>query len=83
MDYLFHGNIEADLHRRYQAVHVVASVTVITEQQLVVILAGATQRAGLALDALPGVLLHADQHVGRELQTCGMAWKIMLEFVIV
>ena len=71
----FNGNIEADLHGRYQAVHVVPSVTVITEQQLVVILAGATQRAGLALDALPGVLLHADHHVGRELQTSWVTWR--------
>lgn len=59
-----------NLHGRYQAVHVVPSVTIITEQQLVIILAGATQGAGLALDALPGVLLHADHHVWGELQTC-------------
>ena len=46
----------------------VSSVAVVTEQQLVVILAGSTQGAGLALDALPGVLPHADQHVVRELE---------------
>ena len=48
----------------------VASVAVVTEQQLVVVLAGPTQGAGLALDALPGVLLRADHHVGGELQAC-------------
>ena len=72
-----------NLHGRHQAVHVVSSVTIVTKQQFIVILRGAAQGAGLTLDALPGVLLHADQHVGCELQTCGMAWKIMLEFVIV
>ena len=51
----------------------VSSVTVVTEQQLVVILAGSTQGAGLALDALPGVLLDADQHVFSELETGGVA----------
>ena len=51
----------------------VSSVTVVTEQQLVVILAGSTQGAGLALDALPGVLPHADQHVLRELEAGGVA----------
>ena len=50
----------------------VTSVAVVTEQQLVVILAGSTQGAGLALDALPGVLLDADQHVLRELEAGGV-----------
>ena len=50
----------------------VASVAVVTEQQLVVVLAGAAERAGLALDALPGVLPDADQHVLSELQTGGV-----------
>ena len=48
----------------------VPAVAVITEQELVIVLTGATQGAGLALDALPGVLLHADHHVWGELQTC-------------
>ena len=61
------------LHGRNQTVHVVASVAVVTEQQLVVILASPAQGAGLALDALPGVLLHADLHVVRELQAGWMA----------
>ena len=54
----------------------VASVAVVAEQQLVIVLAGATQCAGLALDALPGVLLHADLHVVRELQARWVAWTI-------
>ena len=60
------------LHGRHQTVHVVTSVAVVTEQQLVVVLAGPAQGAGLALDALPGVLPHADQHVVRELEAGGM-----------
>ena len=56
------------LHRRNQTVHVVTSVAVVTEQQLVVVLTGPTEGAGLALNALPGVFLHADLHVLRELE---------------
>ena len=62
------GALRSHLHGRNQTVHVVASVAVVTEQQLVVILASPAQGAGLALDALPGVLLDADQHVVRELK---------------
>ena len=61
------------LHRRHQTVHVVASVTVVTEQQLVVVLTRPAEGAGLALDALPGVLPDTDQHVVRELEAGGMA----------
>ena len=50
----------------------VASVAVVTEQQLVVVLAGPAQGAGLALDALPGVLPHTEQHVLCELQAGGV-----------
>ena len=64
------GPLWRNLHGMYQSVHVVPSVTIITEQQLVIILAGAAHGAGLALDALPGVLLRADHHVGGELQAC-------------
>ena len=46
----------------------VSAVTIVTEEKLVVVLRGATEGASLALDALPGVLLHADLHVVRELQ---------------
>ena len=67
------GALRSDLHRRHQAVHVVASVAVVTEQKLVVVLAGPAQGAGLALDALPGALPHADQHVLRELEAGGVA----------
>ena len=52
----------------------VSSVAVVTEQQLVVILAGPAEGAGLALDTLPRVLAHADQHVGRELEARRVAW---------
>lgn len=61
------------LHGRHKAVHVVTSVAIVAEQQLVVILGGPTQCAGLALDALPGVLLHTDLHVVSELEARGMA----------
>ena len=49
-------------------------VAVVTEEQLVVVLAGAAERAGLALDALPGVLPHTEQHVLCELQAGGVTW---------
>ena len=51
----------------------VTSVAVVTEQQLVVVLTGPTQGAGLALNALPGVLLDTDQHVLSELETGRMS----------
>ena len=66
------GPLGGHLHGRVQAVHVVSPVTVVTEQQLVVILRGPAQAAGLTLDALPGILPHADLHVGCELQTARM-----------
>ena len=50
----------------------ITSVAVVTEQQLVVILAGPAQGAGLALDALPGVFPDADQHVVGELEAGGV-----------
>ena len=66
------------LHRRHQAVHMVAAVAIIAEEEFVVVLRGSTQGAGLALDALPGVLLHADLHVVRELQARCVAWTMRL-----
>ena len=66
------GALGRHLHGRDEAVHVVASVAVVTEEQLVVVLAGAAERAGLALDALPGVLPHTEQHVLCELQAGGV-----------
>ena len=68
------GALRRDLHGRVEAVGVVAAVAVVAEQQLVVILRGAAEGAGLALDTLPRVLAHADQHVGRELETRRVAW---------
>ena len=47
----------------------VATVTIVTEEKLVIILAGAAEGAGLALDTLPGILPHAEQHVLGELET--------------
>ena len=46
----------------------VAAVTIVTEEQLVVVLRGAAEGARLALNALPRVLLHTDLHVVCELQ---------------
>ena len=69
------GSLRRLLDGRDEAVHVVAAVAVVAEEQLVVVLAGAAERAALALDALPRVLLHADDHVVRELQARGVAWK--------
>lgn len=57
---------------RLQAVHVVASITIVAKEQLIIIVRGAAEAAGLALDALPPVLLHREDHVGSELQTGGM-----------
>ena len=62
------------LHGRHETVHVVAAVAVVTEQELVVVLAGAAQGARLALDALPRILLHAHVHVGSELEAGGMTY---------
>ena len=70
-----HGQLNIDeshLHGRHETIHVVASVAVVAEQQLVIVLTGATQCAGLALDALPGILLHTDQHVLGELEAGGV-----------
>ena len=64
------------LHRRHQAIHMVAAVAIIAEEEFVVVLGGSAQSARFALDALPGVLLHADLHVVRELQARWVAWTI-------
>ena len=68
------GSLRRLLDGRDEAVHVVAAVAVVAEQQLVVVLRGAAEGAGLALDTLPRVLAHADQHVGRELEARRVAW---------
>ena len=62
------GALGRHLHGRDEAVHVVAAVTIVTEEQLVVVLRGAAEGARLALNALPRVLLHTDLHVVCELQ---------------
>lgn len=54
-------------HGGTQAVHVVTPIAVVTKQQLVVVLRGAAQAAGLALDALPAVRAHGCRHIHREL----------------
>lgn len=59
-------------HRGVEAVHVVAPVTVVTEQKLVIVLRGPAHIAALALDALPAVGLHGCHHDGRELETGGV-----------
>ena len=61
------------LHRRHQAVHMVAAVAIIAEEEFVVVLGSSAQSARLALDALPGVLPHTDQHVVCELEAGGVA----------
>ena len=60
---------------RLQAVHVVAPVAVVAEEELVVVLGGAAERAALALDALPRVLPHGDQHVVGELKASRVTWN--------
>ena len=81
-----HGQLyidESHLHGRHETIHVVASVAVVAEQQLIIVLTGPTQCAGLTLDALPGILPHTDLHVGRELQTARMTcnWNIRMRAI--
>ena len=52
-----------------KAVHMIAAITIVTEEKLVIVLGGAAKGARFALNALPGVFLHADLHVLRELET--------------
>ena len=75
----------AHLHWRNKTVHVVAAVAVVTEQELVVVLAGAAQGARLALHALPGVLLHTQQHVLSELkkQSQNKSLELLLENIAI
>ena len=47
----------------------ISSVTVVAEEKLVVVLRGAAEGAGLALNTLPGVLAYANHHVLGELKT--------------
>ena len=54
----------------------VASVAIIAEEKFIIVFTCSTQSTRLALDALPGVLLHADLHVVRELQARWVAWTM-------
>ena len=51
----------------------VAPVAVVAEEELVVVFTRPAQSAGLALDALPGVLPDGDHHVPGELETSRVA----------
>ena len=55
-------------HRRGETIHVVATIAVITEEQLVIVLGGATDVAAFAFDALPAVGLHCCHHHRGELE---------------
>lgn len=55
-----------------QAVHVIPTIAVVAEEQLIVIVRSATNRAIFTLDALPSVALNRDHHVGGELEAGGM-----------
>lgn len=59
-------------HGRVEAVHVEASIAVVTKQKLIIVFRGAAHVAALALDALPPVRLHRRHHDGRELQARGV-----------
>ena len=53
----------------------VAPVTIVTEQELIIVLTRATQCTRLALYALPGILFYTHVHVGSELKTRGMPYN--------
>lgn len=57
--------------RRRQTVHVIATITVITKQELVIILRAATHGTSLALDTQPLVPLDRLHNVGIEAKTRG------------
>lgn len=63
------------VQRRRQAVHVITTIAIVAEQQLIVIVRRAANRAAFALDALPSILLDGNVHVGRELQAAGMTYE--------
>lgn len=50
----------------------VASVAVVAEQELIVVLGLAADGAAFAFDALPGVLFHGDDHIRGELEASRM-----------
>lgn len=55
-----------------QAVHVVAAIAIVAEEELVVVFRGPADGAALAFDTLPRVLLHRHHHVVRELEARGV-----------
>lgn len=55
------------LQRWTKAVHVVPSIAVIAEKELIVIVGCSANRAAFALYALPGIFAHGDDHVVGEL----------------
>lgn len=56
-----------------QTIHMIATIAIVTKQQLFVVVGRAAERATLTLDALPAVLLHGYDHVAGELETAGVA----------
>lgn len=60
-------------HGGVETVHVIASIAVIAEQKLIIILRCAAHVAAFALYALPAVRLDGGHHYGSELQAGGVA----------
>lgn len=52
------GALGRGMYGGHQTVHVIATVTIITEQKLIIIIRSSAYGATLALDTLPSVLLH-------------------------
>lgn len=57
-----------------QTIHVVSTITVVTEQQLIIVVRSATNGTAFAFDTLPPVLANRNDHVRCELQTSRMPW---------
>lgn len=56
------------VQRWSKAVHMVPSIAIVAEEQLVVVVGSSADSAALALDALPSVLSYGDDHVVGELE---------------
>lgn len=67
------GALRGRRESRRQAIHVVPSIAVITEQELIVIVGSPADAAVLTFDTLPPISFHRDHHVGRELEARRMA----------
>lgn len=59
--------------RRPQTVHVISSVTIVAEQQLIIVVRCAANRTIFALYALPPIATHRNNHVWGELQARRMS----------